>query len=417
MVAERTSTLSQTALSVAAARSHVESVGLRPSTVGRVGLELEFHLVDLRQPVRRVDWPRIAALLESAPQLPGGSRLTVEPGGQLELSSPPAPDVQSCIALLRRDRQVLGEALAGEGLGLASIGADPARPVRRVNPASRYAAMERHFDAAGCGPDGRAMMSSTAALQVNLEAGPEPGWTRRLAHLHLLAPVLGALSACSPLLAGRASGWSSMRQQVWTAMDQGRCGPLTVVEDPASAWASYAMSAPVMLVQAPHPAPAVPVLSPVSFEQWCSGMPLAGRAPSLADLDYHLTTLFPPVRPRGYLEIRCLDAVPDRWWPALAALTVTLVDDPVAADAAADTCAPVSGAWATAARSGLADRGIARAARACVEIAARRCPQELRADVERYAELVTGGRTPGDEIRELAAVRGPLALLEEEARA
>ena len=48
----------------------------------------------------------------------------------------------------------------------------------------------------------------------------------------------------------------------------------------------------------------------------------------MADLDYHLTTLFPPVRPRGYVEIRCLDALPDRWWPALAALTATLVDDP-----------------------------------------------------------------------------------------
>ena len=71
----------------------------------------------------------------------------------------------------------------------------------------------------------------------------------------------------------------------------------------------------------------------------------------MADLDYHLTTLFPPVRPRGYVEIRCLDALPDRWWPALAALVATLVDDPVAADEAAELCAPVADAWQTAARA------------------------------------------------------------------
>ena len=76
----------------------------------------------------------------------------------------------------------------------------------------------------------------------------------------------------------------------------------------------------------------------------------------MADLDYHLTTLFPPVRPRGYLELRCLDALPDRWWPALAALTVTLADDPVAADAAAELCAPVADSWETAARHGLRRR-------------------------------------------------------------
>ena len=74
----------------------------------------------------------------------------------------------------------------------------------------------------------------------------------------------------------------------------------------------------------------------------------------MADLDYHLTTLFPPVRPRGYVEIRCLDALPDRWWPAIAAITATLLDDPVAADVAAEPCAPVA--------DELGDRRPARAA-------------------------------------------------------
>lgn len=423
MVANRAMTLPELVLPTSPeigldeARSHIEDVALRPSTIGTVGLELEFHLVDLRCPVQRVEWPRVAALLASVPELPGGSRLTVEPGGQVELSSPPAPDVRSSIALLRRDRAILGAFAADAGFGLAGLGADPARPSRRVNPGSRYVAMERYFDAAGFGHQGRAMMGSTAALQVNLEAGPANAWPQRLAHIHRLAPVLGAMSACSPLLAGRASGWASMRQQVWSSLDPGRCRPLAPGDRPASAWADYAMSATVMLTRDGPDAPAVPVLGQVTLEQWLSGAILAGRAPGLEDLDYHLSTLFPPVRPRGYLEIRCVDAVPDRWWPALAAITVTLIDDPVAADAAAEACAPVSDAWRLAARSGLNDRVVARAARRCVEIAAQHCPRELRGDVEAYADLVSAGRTPGDHLREVAAARGPLAVLEEEARA
>jgi len=63
--------------------------------------------------------------------------------------------------------------------------------------------MERHFDALGCGVPGRAMMSATAALQVNVDAGPRDAWATRLRRVHSLGPVLVALSACSRLLAGR----------------------------------------------------------------------------------------------------------------------------------------------------------------------------------------------------------------------
>lgn len=122
--------------SVEDARAHVVSRALSPSPVGRVGLELEFHLVDRRVPARRLSWPKIQALLADLPTMPGGSRLTVEPGTQLELSTPPTADMVSAVAVLRSDRQALVEALAGVGLGLASIGADPARPVRRCNQQS-----------------------------------------------------------------------------------------------------------------------------------------------------------------------------------------------------------------------------------------------------------------------------------------
>jgi glutamate--cysteine ligase len=349
--------------------------------------------------------------------MPSGSRLTVEPGGQLELSTLPAPDVGSAIAFLRNDQDVLATALSSAGLGLASIGADPVRPVRRLNPGSRYVAMERHFDAIGCGVAGRAMMSSTAALQVNVDAGPPESWSKRVKRIHALGPVLVALSACSPLLTGHASGWSSMRQEVWSAIDQARCGPLLSGENPADEWACYAMAAPVMLVSDPVIATVLPVMERISFAGWVAGARSLGRAPTFRDLDYHLSTLFPPVRLRGFLEIRCLDAVPTRWWPALAALTVTLLDDEVAAELAEEACEPVSGRWTAAARDGLHDRSLGVAALRCAEIAAERCPVELRPDVEAYAEMVSRRRTPGDDLSDRAAAHGPLAALEEEARA
>jgi glutamate--cysteine ligase len=403
--------------SVDAAHAHVVSRALSPSSAGRVGLELEFHLVDLERPERQVRWAELTELRSSLPVMPGGSRVTFEPGGQLELSTPPAADVALAIAVLRRDRQALAGAATTAGLGLASIGADPARPVRRLNPAPRYAAMERHFDAVGCGVPGRAMMSATAALQVNVDAGHREGWATRMRRLHSLGPLLVAMSACSPLLAGRASGWVSMRQQVWGEIDRTRCGPLTGGAQPAEAWASYALAAPVMLVRDSVTATAVPVTRRVSFSDWVAGTSLLSRPPTFEDLDYHLSTLFPPVRPRGFLEIRCLDAVPDRWWPALAALTVTLLDDDVAADLAEEACEPVAGRWTAAARDGLRDRSLAIAARRCTEIAAGLCPVELRPEVEAYAEMVSRRRTPGDDLRELSALRGPLAILEEEAHA
>jgi glutamate--cysteine ligase len=137
----------------------------------------------------------------------------------------------------------------------------------------------------------------------------------------------------------------------------------------------------------------------------------------MTDLDYHLTTLFPPVRPRGYVEIRCLDALPDRWWPAVAALTATLVDDPIAADAAREVCAPVVDLWESAARDGLDDPEIRRAVTGCVEIAVRRCPEALRTGMEELAELIGSGRTPSGELRRRVEATSPLAVLEEEARA
>lgn len=400
------------------AREHVVSRALAPSATGLVGLELEFHVVDRHRPADRVEWSRLMSVLDRLPALDGGSRVTVEPGGQVELSTPPLAGVASAVHALQRDAAALAAALAADGLLLASVGADPAREVRRMSPGGRYVAMERHFESIGAAEPGLAMMCATAALQINLDAGPESGWAARVALMHRLGPVLVAISACSPLIAGHASGWRSMRQQVWGQIDRARCGPLLDGSEPAAQWARYALVAPVMLTRDPETATIRPVTRRVPFAAWVSGeAELAERRPTTTDLDLHLTTLFPPVRLRGFLELRCVDAVPTRWWPGLAGLVVTLLDDPRAADVAAEAAQPVVGAWEAAARDGLRDPALARAATRCAEVAVQRCPSDLRPQVESYAELIADRRSPGDELETRAAATSPLRSLEEEAGA
>ena len=394
-----------------AAVAHVAGAALLPGPVGAVGLELEAHLVDLDAPAARVPWRRIYDLVDTLPAMPGGSRVTLEPGGQVELSTPPRPDVAAAVTALRADRDVLGAALAAERLALAAVGADPLRPPARVSPAPRYAAMEEHFAAVGCARAGTAMMTGTAALQVNLDAGPRAGWSERVSLAHQLGPTLVAVAACSPLAEGRPTGWVSQRQRVWSDLDQARCGPLLGGADPAGEWAEYALAAPVMLVRDPGGG-AAPVRDRVRFADWVTGaVPLGSRAPTAADLDYHLTTLFPPVRPRGYLEIRYLDAAPEPWWPAVAAVTAVLLDDPVAAGYAAAATVPVAGAWDRAARLGLADPSLHAAARACLTAACAAVPTTLRPEVEALADLVDRGRCPGDALLDTARAGGAAAAL------
>ncbi|SDY70650.1 glutamate--cysteine ligase [Modestobacter sp. DSM 44400] len=397
-------------LDLDAARAHVAATALRPAPPGPVGLELESHLVDLGAPEVRVPWDRVTAAVAALPPLPGSSRVTLEPGGQVELSGPPQADVTAAVAALRADTRVVRAALRAAGLGLAPVGTDPCRPAHRVSPGPRYAAMEQHFAAVGCLPAGAAMMTSTASLQVNLEAGPASGWAERVALAHALGPVLVAVSACSPLLAGRETGRRSSRQHVWGELDQSRCGPLLGRDAPAAEWAEYALAAPVMLVR-DRSGGFAPVRGRTSFADWVTGGGPGGRRPTVADLDYHLTTLFPPVRLRGFLEIRYLDAAPEPWWPALAAVTATLLDVPAAADAAAAATGPVAGAWDRAARAGLADPALRTAATACLAAAVRHAPAGLAREVTALAELVGRGASPGDELLHTARRSGAAGAL------
>ncbi|HEX2285343.1 MAG TPA: glutamate-cysteine ligase family protein, partial [Mycobacterium sp.] len=236
--------------SASTAALHVGGTCLQDGPVGKVGLEVEAHCYDLSDPMRRPDWDQLTDAIAGVPPLPGGSVVTVEPGGAVELSGPPMDGPLSAITAMAADRAVLRSAFAEVGLGLVLLGADPLRLAKRVNPGARYRAMEQFFTASQTGTAGAAMMTSTASVQVNLDAGPRDGWADRVRLAHALGPTMIAIAANSPLLGGKFSGWCSTRQRVWSQLDSARCGPILGAngDDPASDWARYALKAPVMLV-------------------------------------------------------------------------------------------------------------------------------------------------------------------------
>jgi glutamate--cysteine ligase len=388
---------------------HIRETCLADGPVGRIGLEVEAHCFDLADPMRRPEWTELTDTIAAVPPLPGGSAITVEPGGAIELSGPPMDDPVAAITAMTTDRAVLRSAFGQAGLGLVLLGADPLRPAKRVNPGDRYRAMERFFTASQTGDAGAAMMTSTASIQVNLDAGPRDGWANRVRLAHALGPTMIAIAANSPLLSGQFSGWQSTRQRVWSQLDSARCGPILGVngDDPASDWLRYALKAPVMLVHTPPENAATPVTDWVPFADWADGrVLLGGRRPTLADLDYHLTTLFPPVRPRRWLEIRYLDSVPDPLWPAVVFTLVTLLDDPVAADIAADATEAVATAWDRAAQLGLGDRRLHQAAIRCVQTAAERAPTEIEESMRQLVRSVEKGRCPADDFSDRAVKYG-----------
>ncbi|MDR3664047.1 MAG: ergothioneine biosynthesis glutamate--cysteine ligase EgtA [Mycobacterium sp.] len=379
---------------------------LRDGAVGRVGLELEAHCFDLADLTRRPSWDELTAAVESVPELPGGSAITMEPGGAIELSGPPLDGAGAAIAALQSDQAVLRSALRRCGLGLVQLGVDPLRPQARVNPGGRYRAMEAFFAAGGTGAAGAAMMTSTASLQVNVDAGPRDGWADRVRLAHALGPTMIAIAANSPMRDSAFTGWRSSRQQIWGQLDTARCGPVLGAsgDDPASDWARYALKAPVMLVHTPE---AEPVTEWVPFADWADGLTLlGGRRPTEADLDYHLTTLFPPVRPRGWLEIRYLDAVPDDLWPAVAFTLVSLLDDVRLSQIAWEATESVATAWDQAARVGLTDPRLQAAAVRCVEAVAAMVPDTLAGPVDRLLRQVHRGRSAADDFADQVVEHG-----------
>jgi glutamate--cysteine ligase len=245
------------------------------------------------------------------------------------------------------------------------------------------------------------MMASTASVQVCLDAGADAGdVARRWELTNALTPLLIAAFANSPLRLGVPTGWACSRQDVWSRIDPTRTlAPRGA--DPVEAWTRYALDARVLLVRRdPEPWVAGPGMT---LREWMAGVTPWGM-PTHEDLAYHLSTLFPPVRPHGWLELRAIDALPDDLWPVAVAVAAALVDDPQAADTARDVMSGLGGHHHRAARAALRDHDLRRAAERCFAAVLAALPRlgagpALVEQVDDYADrYVSAGRTPADDL-------------------
>ncbi|MEV8565236.1 ergothioneine biosynthesis glutamate--cysteine ligase EgtA [Streptomyces sp. NPDC051322] len=387
----------------------------------RIGVELEWLVHDLRDPRLPLSEARIAQAHAAVRALPLAAALTFEPGGQLELSSLPATSLTECIGSVSADLDAVRSVLRGQGLILTGLGQDPWHAPRRLLHEPRYDAMEACLDRNGAA--GRAMMCGSASIQVCLDAGNEEpgplGYGRRWQLAHLLGAVLVAAFANSPLRQRRRTGWLSTRQSQWADLDPVRSLAPAPGAEPREAWAAHVLDAPVMCIRDDKGPWTTP--EDLTFRTWVrTGLP---RPPTREDLDYHMSTLFPPVRPRGHLELRMIDAQSgEDGWIVPLAVTTALFDDPAAAETVyravkplaeiAGPCrAPRNPLWTNAARSGLADPELRAVAAVCFDAALDALPRmgastavqnAVAAFTSRYVDR---GRCPADDV--LDAGLGP----------
>ena len=241
--------------------------------------------------------------------LPDGGRLSFEPGGQIEYSSAPRRSASEVLRSARQTFRLVGDALEREGAALLFTGIDPANAVEDTTlqlRGERYLHMDRHFWRAG--PFGARMMRQSASVQVSLDWGEPAERPRRWRLLNALAPFLAAIFANSPVYEHAPTGHRSFRRLVWDRLDPLRTGVRDCGGDPIGSYFAFALGAPAILLPNGE-RPAAP------FSRWVDT-----GCVTLADWHAHLSTLFPEVRPRGYLEVRTVDALPPEWFAAPLAL-------------------------------------------------------------------------------------------------
>jgi len=247
-------------------------------------------------------------------KLPDGSGISFEPGGQLEISSKPHDTASSVIASTRELVEVLRAAMADEGIELIASGVDPYNDIGAVPlqlHRERYVGMTHYFESIG--PSGVRMMRQTAALQINVERGQEP--LSRWLLLNAIAPAVVALFSNSPSYAGRRINHASYRAHLWRTLDDSRTGIAYEENDPVAHYLSFALDAYAMRSgnqTRPYQ----------TFRQWMRGGDIG-----MEDWHFHLSTLFPEVRPKEYFELRSADTIDVEWLAAPVLFVTGLIYD------------------------------------------------------------------------------------------
>ncbi len=309
--------------------------GARPRSDWGIGLEAEKLVVD-NQTGEAAGYPRVRELLKRLDGFGGweavyegeyllglkGTRssVTLEPGGQLELSGKFCCDIHCSWRDLKRYRQhilIMGHELGLEFLGL---GVQPFTPLDKISwlPKQRYDIMGPYM--LKTGDMGQRMMKQSAGTQVNLDFSDETDCVRKLKAIQLLSPICYALFANSPIMEDQPTGFLTTRGEIWSRTDADRCGlirQLFSAQAGLSDFVDYALDAPMYFIQ--REGRYVDFTAErFSFRRYIDSGRGKERA-TLADWNLHLSTIFPEVRLRPQLEARSADSLPPHFTPAVAA--------------------------------------------------------------------------------------------------
>ncbi|WP_099824357.1 glutamate--cysteine ligase [Oceaniglobus indicus] len=267
-----------------------------------------------------------------------GANVSLEPGGQLELSGAPVRTIhETCDEVNVHLREV--KSVADEiGVGFIGLGAAPewTHEQMPLMPKGRYKLMDSYMGRVGT--HGTQMMRRTCTVQVNLDFASEADMVQKLRVAIALQPVATALFANSPFFEGKKNGHKSWRSRVWRGLDDARTGMVPFVFDEGfgfEGWVQYALDVPMYFVY--RDGKYIDALGQ-SFRDFLKGeLPaLPGETPTLSDWADHLTTLFPEARIKKFIEMRGADGGPWRRLCALPAYWVGLMYDQSALDAAWD---------------------------------------------------------------------------------
>lgn len=257
----------------------------------------------------------------------GKASISLEPAGQFELSGAPLATVADMRAELDQHLAELRDVTADLGVGFAWVGYNPANSTANAPnmPKSRYGIMRRIMPEVG--RHGLEMMHLTCTVQTNMDFSSAAEGVEMMRLGHLLSPVLIALFANSPIVAGKDSGYRTFRAHLWTDVDEARCNVRRFIFDPHATIGDYvqwAWDVPMYFLDVEHRDGSHGhqelFAEPMTFRQFFE-RGYHGRRPTLADWELHASTVFPDVRLKKYLELRQCDVVPPEALPALPALT------------------------------------------------------------------------------------------------
>ncbi|MEM7410094.1 MAG: glutamate--cysteine ligase [Myxococcota bacterium] len=335
-----------------------------------------------------------------------GASITLEPGGQLELSGAPLRTIHETCDEFHTHLSLMKQLCEPFGIVFLGLGINPLYPVSEipVMPKARYQIMRRYLP--GQGSLALEMMFATATVQANFDFADEADMIEKLRTALAVSPVVSAIFANSSLSEGKANGFVSRRIHAWQHTDPDRTGMLDLAFSEDFGYRSYvewALDVPMFFVIRDgtyHDA------TQLTFRQFVE-RGFEGHRATLVDFDRHLTTLFPEVRLKRFLEVRGADAVPPGLTCSLPALWKGLLYDARSRQAAWDRVAHLGSEAREAARGDVARRGLA--ARYGEEPVIEIARDLARLATEGLARIGHAGRRDADETGFLDPIHEQLA--------